>query len=71
MIFNYMLFQQMSEMAAVKTMPDMIKLFGGKVGDDVEAWIQKVELAGNLTGVKDKACFIPLYLEGVLGNGVS
>lgn len=53
----------MSEMAAVKIKPDMIKPFRGNVGDDVEAWIQKIELVGSLTGVKDMACFWYCYLE--------
>ena len=41
---------------------DMIKPFNGD--GDVIAWLKKVELVSRLTGVKDEALFIPLYLEG-------
>lgn len=46
----------MSEVAAVKIMPDMIKPFGGNVGDDVAAWIQKVEF------------FFPIFLYSKYRN---
>ena len=45
-----------------KISTDMIKSFNGD--GDVIAWLKKIELVGRLTGVKDEALFIPLYLEG-------
>lgn len=49
-------------MAAVKISADMMKPFSGD--GDVVSWITKIELVAKLTGVKDEAAFIPLYLEG-------
>ena len=49
-------------MSTVKISADMVKPFSGE-GDAV-AWLTKIELVAKLTGVKDEAAFIPLYLEG-------
>ena len=50
-------------MAAKKLSTD--KIITGFSGDgDVAAWLAKVELVARLTGEKDLATFIPLYLEG-------
>ncbi len=40
----------------------LIKPFSG--GEGVNEWISKVELVVRLTGVKDEAAFLPLFLEG-------
>ena len=48
-------------MASKISVEKMIKPFTGE--GDVLAWLQKVELVAKLTGEKDLACFIPLYLE--------
>lgn len=40
----------------------LIKPFSG--GEGVNEWITKVELVARLTGVKDEAAFLPLFLEG-------
>ena len=48
-------------MASKISVEKMIKPFTGE--GDVMAWLQKVELVAKLTGEKDLACFIPLYLE--------
>ena len=45
-----------------KISTDMTKPFNGE--GDVASWLKKVELVGKLTGVKDLALLIPLYLEG-------
>ena len=45
-----------------KISSDMIKPFSGE--GDVVAWVEKVKLVAELTGVKDVAKLLPLYLEG-------
>ena len=44
-----------------KISTDIIRTFKGE--GDVCAWLKKVELVVKLTGHKDEALFIPLYLE--------
>ena len=47
--------------STTKISTDIIKTFKGE--GDICAWLKKVELVVKLTGVKDEALFIPLYLE--------
>ena len=47
--------------STTKISTDIIKTFKGE--GDISAWLKKVELVVKLTGVKDEALFIPLYLE--------
>ena len=51
-----------SQGSSTKISTDIIKTFRGD--GDICAWLKKVELVVKLTGVKDEALFIPLYLEG-------
>ena len=56
-------FGEVCAMAAKKLSTD--KIITGFSGDgDVAAWLAKVELVAKLTGEKDLATLIPLYLEG-------
>ena len=47
---------------STKISTDIIKTFRGD--GDICAWLKKAELVVKLTGVKDEALFIPLYLDG-------
>ena len=51
-----------SKMAGRLDASRVIKPFNGE--GDVSAWLAKVELVASLTGVKDVAKLLPLYLEG-------
>ena len=53
---------EQSQGSSTKISTDIIKTFKGE--GDICAWLKKVELVVKLTGVKDEALFIPLYLEG-------
>ena len=53
---------EQSQGSSTKISTDIIKTF--KVDRDLCAWLKKVELVVKVTGVKDEALFIPLYLEG-------
>ena len=52
---------EQSQGSTTKISTDIIKTFKGE--GDISAWLKKVELVVKLTGVKDEALFIPLYLE--------
>ena len=47
---------------AAKLSDRMIQPFDGE--GDITAWLAKVELVAKLTGIKDVAVLVPLYLEG-------
>ena len=47
---------------AAKISSDMVKPFNGE--GDVLAWLEKVQLVAELSGVTELAKFIPLFLEG-------
>ena len=50
-----------SQSPSTRISTDIIRTFKGE--GDVSAWLKKVELVVKLTGHKDEALFIPLYLE--------
>ena len=52
---------EQSQSSNTRISTDMIRTFKGE--GDICAWLKKVELVVKLTGHKDEALFIPLYLE--------
>ena len=43
---------------------DVIKRFGGRVGEDVAVWFRQVKLVAKLRKIKDLAVVLPLFLDG-------
>ena len=43
---------------------DIIKPFRGEGADNIETWLEKLELVAKLQAVKEKEHFLPLFLEG-------
>ena len=54
--------QEQSRGSSTKISTDTIKTFRGD--GDICAWLKKIEIVCRLTGQKDEALFIPLYLDG-------